>query len=432
MDSYLKMASKINMGSMSHTSLISYVKIWESTNSADPIEVPLEKDGSLLLSTLIGQYPNTAGLRFWSDTGAWRGLKVENNVIYPPPQGWGTLDYYIVFGPANLKRESEEEVGPASKSQRTEVEQMEEAEAEFQQLEEPEELEEEVEEEEMAADPVEIKEEEETTVPEIIIQALPFVMKDKELSDHLSQFGELESCQIIKDRQGNSRGYAFLRFKTLEGTEKARAGIHIFNGRRYYLQIANKDRRKNNPPNFERVKLFVGHLPAGADEGDLRRYFSKYGVLKDVYIPKPNKGYGFIEFGSQKVADKVLGDTHILMDTFLNVNYPTTPKQNDVRREMEKMQKDTGNGKPGILGYYGVGPMGMPNDMSRNMQGNYNNYNNNNYNNNYNNYSNRNNNNNNRNNYRDPYDNRNNMNGRGGFRGRGRGGVLPRAPWATN
>ena len=124
MDSYLKMASKINMGSMSHTSLVSYVKIWESANTADPIEVPLEKDGTLLLSTLIGQYPNTAGLRFWSDTGAWRGLKCENNVIYPPPQGWGTLDYYIVLAPPGLKRatEEEEQDGPNSKSQRTEEE----------------------------------------------------------------------------------------------------------------------------------------------------------------------------------------------------------------------------------------------------------------------------------------------------------------------
>ena len=62
----------------------------------------------------------TAGLRFWSDTGAWRGLKCENNVIFPPPQGWGTLDYYIVAGPPNLKRTSDGTEGPTSKSQRTE------------------------------------------------------------------------------------------------------------------------------------------------------------------------------------------------------------------------------------------------------------------------------------------------------------------------
>ena len=199
-----------------------------------------------------------------------------------------------------------------------------------------------------------------------------------------------------------------------------------------------------------RIKLFVGHLPPGADETHLRDYFSRYGVLKDVYVPKPNKGYGFIEYGSQEVADRVLQDTHILMDTFLNVNYPATMKKNDLKREQEKIAKEQGNGRPGILGYYGVGPMGMPNNMPGNPMGMPNNMPGNNMNgpNNF------------RDPYRDPYRNRNNIGfmnnnnfgnnfnegnnmdnmnnfgnrGRGNFRGRGRGipRGLPRAPWASN
>jgi len=362
MDSYLKMASKINMGSMSHTSLVNYIKIWESTNSADPIEVPLERNGTLLLSTLIGQFPNTAGLRFWSDTGAWRGLKCEDNVIYPPPQGWGTLDYYIVSGPPNLKRTSAEADGPTSKSQKTDVEMAATEEAEKEMAEEM------IDDDEAPAIKVEDDEKEEK-VPELIISALPYSMTEEELKDHFKQFGEVVSCQIMKNRRGASRGFAFFTFKTVEETNKARAGVHIFNGRRYYIQIANKSKGmngENERSNHVRVKLFVGHIPAEADESDLREHFGKYGVLKDVYIPKPNKGYGFVEFGSREVAERVLEDTHVMMSTFLNVNYPQTQKQNDVKREMEKMQENgMGNGKPGILGYYGFG---------NNMQGGYNNW----------------------------------------------------------
>ena len=74
---------------------------------------------------------------------------------------------------------------------------------------------------------------EEDVVPELIISALPYTMKEKELRDHLKQFGEVVACQIMKDRRGHSRGFAFFTFKTKEETKKARDGVHIFNGRRF-------------------------------------------------------------------------------------------------------------------------------------------------------------------------------------------------------
>merc|ERR1712183_581761 len=69
------------------------------------------------------------------------------------------------------------------------------------------------------------EEEKEPEVPEFIIQALPYTMKDKELKEHLVKYGELESCEIMRDRQNKSRGFAFLRYKTNEGAKQAQEGI---------------------------------------------------------------------------------------------------------------------------------------------------------------------------------------------------------------
>jgi RNA-binding protein Musashi len=47
--------------------------------------------------------------------------------------------------------------------------------------------------------------------------------------------------------------------------------------------------------------VFVGRLPADTTEGDLRDYFSTFGPLEDVYIPKAphsaqHRGFGFVTF----------------------------------------------------------------------------------------------------------------------------------------
>lgn len=54
---------------------ISYVKVVDEDNE-EPIELPAEPDGSLLLSTLSAQFPGACGLKYRnSDTGTFRGLR---------------------------------------------------------------------------------------------------------------------------------------------------------------------------------------------------------------------------------------------------------------------------------------------------------------------------------------------------------------------
>lgn len=55
-----------------------YVKVLEDEGE-EPIELPLEEDGTLLLSTLQAQFPGTCGLKYRNpDTGAMRGVRLNN------------------------------------------------------------------------------------------------------------------------------------------------------------------------------------------------------------------------------------------------------------------------------------------------------------------------------------------------------------------
>lgn len=54
---------------------MSYVKVVDEDND-EPIELPLEFDGNLLLSTLSAQFPGACGLKYRNpDSGTYRGLR---------------------------------------------------------------------------------------------------------------------------------------------------------------------------------------------------------------------------------------------------------------------------------------------------------------------------------------------------------------------
>ena len=59
----------------------SFVKVAEKEScSEDYMELPREKDGTVLLSTIQAQFTHAIGLKYKSSSGAWRG-KVSSYVL---------------------------------------------------------------------------------------------------------------------------------------------------------------------------------------------------------------------------------------------------------------------------------------------------------------------------------------------------------------
>ena len=75
-----------------------YVRISEGPEKEEVIELPTEADGKLMLTTITAQFPDAIGLRFKSESGAWRGMRFIEGAIEPPIEGWGYNDYFITKG----------------------------------------------------------------------------------------------------------------------------------------------------------------------------------------------------------------------------------------------------------------------------------------------------------------------------------------------
>jgi len=160
-----------------------YVRIGESLGAEEVIELPTEDDGTMLLTTLTAQFPDATGLKFKSESGAWRGLRVTGEALDAPIEGWGYNDY-IVTKAAGGKRKLADDGGPSNKLKKG-------------------------------------------LLDDLIVLGLPYSSTEEDLKEYFGKFGELAHSEIkmSPDRQ-KSRGFGFIRFTKEEVAEEVLAGTH--------------------------------------------------------------------------------------------------------------------------------------------------------------------------------------------------------------
>lgn len=276
--------------------MAAYIQIGDNINNDVLIEVPSEKDGTLLLSSVAAQYPGSVGLKFKSETGAWRGCRVEGNIVDAPVDGWGTRSYYVVR--QAQKRSATSQSGAPNEKQTRE-------------------------DEDGSNNPFLEK----YHIPDLMMADLPFSADDDEIKEYFECFGSLESFKIAKNENGRSRGFGFLKFKTTKGTKAALEAAHFIHSRPVELRYTKQSLQMLQmgyglecmPNDNIATKLFCGRLPLGTTSGELTETFKKYGPLKDVYIPPHAKGYGFVTFGSVAMAFRAMNDTHMVHGQYINV-----------------------------------------------------------------------------------------------------------------
>lgn len=254
----------------------------EENADEEGIEIPLEEDSTCCLKVVQSQFANAVGLRFRApDTGRMRALKMdENGKLYPPAQGWNSLTFIVVV---DKKRTREEEGSRVQENDNKKP---------------------------SSGAPEKIG--------DMIILGLSYKATEDDVKEYFETYGEIKSCEIKKDYAGNSRGFGFISFVSDDSAKRVLTETyHNVSGRKCEVRIPKRTEPER--------KLFVGRLPRGTNEEDLTEYFSTFGSLADVYIPRPHRGFAFITFEKGDDADVVLKQKHFLKDAPLNVTIPDPP-----------------------------------------------------------------------------------------------------------
>ena len=70
-----------------------YIHVAENEEE-EPMEIPSEDDGTLLLSTLNAQFPGSCGLKYRNpESGSMRGIRLSDGRLYPPDGEWTNRIY---------------------------------------------------------------------------------------------------------------------------------------------------------------------------------------------------------------------------------------------------------------------------------------------------------------------------------------------------
>ena len=95
----------------------------------------------------------------------------------------------------------------------------------------------------------------------VFVKNLDESIDNKALYDTFSLFGNILSCKVVTDKQGNSLGYGFVHYET---TEAANEAIKKING----MLIAEKEvyvghfqRRSERPGASDWTNLYVKNIP---------------------------------------------------------------------------------------------------------------------------------------------------------------------------
>ncbi|KRH92961.1 Polyadenylate-binding protein (RRM superfamily) [Pseudoloma neurophilia] len=149
----------------------------------------------------------------------------------------------------------------------------------------------------------------------IVIKNLSPDCDSKTLNDTFSIFGEILSSKVVKNAQGQCKGFGFVQFKKKSSAKKAiLIGSEIqMDGFLIKVEKYEKNyKTKVSTPNF--TNIFFKNFPLDTSEEKLCEIFKPFGEITSFYFPKKTdgslKGFGFANFNNTEDAQKSIDFLH--------------------------------------------------------------------------------------------------------------------------
>ncbi|KAF4125610.1 polyadenylate-binding protein [Geosmithia morbida] len=151
----------------------------------------------------------------------------------------------------------------------------------------------------------------------VFIKNLDVAIDNKALHDTFAAFGNILSCKVAQDENGNSKGYGFVHYETDEAAQQAIKHVNgmLLNEKKVFVgpHIPKKDRQSK----FEEMKanftnVYVKNISPEVTDDEFRELFEKYGDVTSSSLARDqdgkSRGFGFVNYTTHESAYKAVDE----------------------------------------------------------------------------------------------------------------------------
>ncbi|XP_015162116.1 polyadenylate-binding protein 2-like isoform X2 [Solanum tuberosum] len=147
----------------------------------------------------------------------------------------------------------------------------------------------------------------------IFIKNLDKSIDNKALHDTFSSFGNILSCKIATDSNGQSKGYGFVQYDNEESAQGAIDKLNgmLMNDKQVYVgHFLRKQERESTTGMIKFNNVYVKNLAESATDDELKNVFGEFGSITSAVVMRDadgkSKGFGFVNFEDADDAAKAV------------------------------------------------------------------------------------------------------------------------------
>jgi polyadenylate-binding protein len=195
----------------------------------------------------------------------------------------------------------------------------------------------------------------------VFIKNLDVAIDNKALHDTFAAFGNILSCKVAQDENGNSKGYGFVHYETDEAAAQAIKHVNgmLLNEKKVYVgyHIPKKDRQSK----FEEMKanftnVYVKNINLEVTDEEFRELFAKFGDVTSSSLARDaegkSRGFGFVNFtthaSAAKAVEELNGKEFRGQDLYVGRAQKKHEREEELRKSYEAARLEKANKYQGV------------------------------------------------------------------------------------
>uniref|UniRef100_L2G5R8 Polyadenylate-binding protein, cytoplasmic and nuclear n=1 Tax=Colletotrichum fructicola (strain Nara gc5) TaxID=1213859 RepID=L2G5R8_COLFN len=195
----------------------------------------------------------------------------------------------------------------------------------------------------------------------VFIKNLDVAIDNKALHDTFAAFGNILSCKVAQDENGNSKGYGFVHYETDEAAAQAIKHVNgmLLNEKKVYVghHIPKKDRQSK----FEEMKanftnVYVKNIANEVTDDEFRDLFAAFGDVTSSSLARDqegkSRGFGFVNFTTHEAAAKAVEDLNNKdfrgQDLYVGRAQKKHEREEELRKSYEAARLEKANKYQGV------------------------------------------------------------------------------------